>query len=90
MSPISRPYLSTLGESLPSILTSTDSLSKHLPIPHLQLTWSDLMYLCRVLESEYPAAIAVSDVPGSRTRVHTPAHGGSEAHNELPDSILPN
>ncbi|GKE71146.1 hypothetical protein Tco_1529218, partial [Tanacetum coccineum] len=27
---------------------------------------------------------------GSETHVHTPAHGGSEAHNELPDSILPN
>ncbi|GKE67353.1 hypothetical protein Tco_1521514, partial [Tanacetum coccineum] len=27
---------------------------------------------------------------GSETRVHTPAHNGSEAHNGLPDSILPN
>ncbi|GKF79339.1 hypothetical protein Tco_0234907, partial [Tanacetum coccineum] len=34
--------------------------------------------------------VTVSDVPGSGTRVHTPAHGGSEAHSELPDSILPN
>nr|GEV23374.1 hypothetical protein [Tanacetum cinerariifolium] len=39
---------------------------------------------------EYPAAIAVFDVPGSGTRVHTPAHGGSKAHNEPPDSILSN
>ncbi|GKG49352.1 hypothetical protein Tco_0515804, partial [Tanacetum coccineum] len=38
--------------------------------------------------STYPGA--VSDVPGSGTRMHTPAHGGFEAHNELPDSILPN
>ncbi|GJT17064.1 hypothetical protein Tco_0875770 [Tanacetum coccineum] len=38
----------------------------------------------------YIYAVAVSDVPGSGTRVHTPAHGGSEAHNEMPDSILPN
>ncbi|GKD93851.1 hypothetical protein Tco_1373688 [Tanacetum coccineum] len=38
----------------------------------------------------YHAAVVASDVPGSRTRVHTPAHGGSEAHNGLPDSILPN
>nr|GEZ11720.1 hypothetical protein [Tanacetum cinerariifolium] len=38
----------------------------------------------------YPAAVAVSDVPGSGTRVYTPAHGGSEAHNELPDLILSN
>ncbi|GKG59451.1 hypothetical protein Tco_0605102, partial [Tanacetum coccineum] len=29
-------------------------------------------------------------MPRSGTRVHTPAHGGSEAHNGLPDSILPN
>ncbi|GKB87029.1 hypothetical protein Tco_0959301, partial [Tanacetum coccineum] len=34
--------------------------------------------------------VAVSDVPRSGTHVHTPAHGGSEAHNELPDSILRN
>ncbi|GKF13029.1 hypothetical protein Tco_0050955 [Tanacetum coccineum] len=34
--------------------------------------------------------VVVSDVPESGTRVHTPAHGGSEAHNELPDSTLPN
>ncbi|GKB39066.1 hypothetical protein Tco_0884008 [Tanacetum coccineum] len=38
----------------------------------------------------YVYAVAVSDVPGSGTRVHTPAHGGSEADNGLPDSILPN
>ncbi|GKE79329.1 hypothetical protein Tco_1545449, partial [Tanacetum coccineum] len=34
--------------------------------------------------------VAVSDVHGAWTRVHIPAHGGSEAHNRLPDSILPN
>ncbi|GKG04319.1 hypothetical protein Tco_0314706 [Tanacetum coccineum] len=39
---------------------------------------------------QYPVVIAVSDVPGSGTRVHTPAHGGSEAYNELPESILLN
>ncbi|GJY53864.1 hypothetical protein Tco_0445528, partial [Tanacetum coccineum] len=38
----------------------------------------------------YVYAVVVSDVPGSGTRVHTPAHGGSEAHNGLSDSILPN
>ncbi|GJV75648.1 hypothetical protein Tco_1507232 [Tanacetum coccineum] len=31
-----------------------------------------------------------SAASGSETRVHTPSHGRSEAHNELPDSILPN
>ncbi|GJX47909.1 hypothetical protein Tco_0273099 [Tanacetum coccineum] len=29
-------------------------------------------------ESEYPVTIAVSDVHGAETRVHIPAHGGSE------------
>ncbi|GKC01301.1 hypothetical protein Tco_0987437 [Tanacetum coccineum] len=42
------------------------------------------------LTSMYPAVVAVSDVPGSRTRMHTPAHGRSKAHSELPDSILSN
>nr|GFD27849.1 hypothetical protein [Tanacetum cinerariifolium] len=48
------------------------------------------MALRAFLDSEYLAAVAVSDVPGSRTHVYIPAHGGSEAHNELPDSILSN
>nr|GEW56089.1 hypothetical protein [Tanacetum cinerariifolium] len=39
---------------------------------------------------EYSAAVAVSDVPGSETHVRTPTHGGSEAYNELPDSIPSN
>ncbi|GJV10343.1 hypothetical protein Tco_1351884 [Tanacetum coccineum] len=41
-----------------------------------------------VSESEYPATVVVSDVHGVGTRVHIPAHGGSKAHNEPPDSIL--
>ncbi|GJT52837.1 hypothetical protein Tco_0978994, partial [Tanacetum coccineum] len=32
--------------------------------------------------------IAVSDVHGAETRVHIPAHGGSEAQNGQPDSIF--
>ncbi|GKF34292.1 hypothetical protein Tco_0107492, partial [Tanacetum coccineum] len=40
-----------------------------------------------VSESEYPATVAVSDVHGAGTRVHIPAHGGSEAHSGPPDSI---
>ncbi|GKF55525.1 hypothetical protein Tco_0165865, partial [Tanacetum coccineum] len=32
--------------------------------------------------------VAVSDVPRSRSRVHTHGHGGSEAHDGLPDLIL--
>ncbi|GKF75350.1 hypothetical protein Tco_0224794, partial [Tanacetum coccineum] len=30
----------------------------------------------------------VSDVHEAKTRVHIPAHSGSEAHNGLPDSII--
>ncbi|GJY15109.1 hypothetical protein Tco_0385531 [Tanacetum coccineum] len=33
-------------------------------------------------------AYDVSDVHEAGTRVHIPAHGGSEAHNGPPDSIL--
>nr|GEY78482.1 hypothetical protein [Tanacetum cinerariifolium] len=36
----------------------------------------------------YPAAVAASDVHGAETRVHIPAHSGSEAQNGPPDSIL--
>ncbi|GJW12481.1 hypothetical protein Tco_1578308 [Tanacetum coccineum] len=32
-------------------------------------------------------APAMSDVPGTRSRVHTHDHGGSEAHDELSNSI---
>ncbi|GJX75729.1 hypothetical protein Tco_0322540 [Tanacetum coccineum] len=32
--------------------------------------------------------VAVSDVPGDRSRVHTHDHGGSEAPDGSPDSIL--
>ncbi|GKF15370.1 hypothetical protein Tco_0056832, partial [Tanacetum coccineum] len=35
-----------------------------------------------------PNAYAVSDVHGVGTHVHIPAHGGSEAHNGPPGSIL--
>ncbi|GJV74497.1 hypothetical protein Tco_1506081 [Tanacetum coccineum] len=41
-----------------------------------------------VLTLQYPTTVAVSDVHGAGTRVHIPAHGGSEAHNGPPDSIL--
>ncbi|GJR94752.1 hypothetical protein Tco_0266926 [Tanacetum coccineum] len=68
--------LTTRPACPPSLVSCLSSLGESLPsMPYVY---------------EYPAAVAVSDVPGSRTRVHTPAHGGSEAHNELPNSILPN
>ncbi|GJV94970.1 hypothetical protein Tco_1546547 [Tanacetum coccineum] len=45
--------------------------------------------LLRPAESrEWVSSIAVSDVPGSGSRMHTYDHGGSEAHDELSDSIL--
>ncbi|GKE52710.1 hypothetical protein Tco_1487866, partial [Tanacetum coccineum] len=37
---------------------------------------------------EYPTAVAVSDVHGDETYVHIPVHGGSEAQNGPPDSII--
>ncbi|GJU22398.1 hypothetical protein Tco_1155740 [Tanacetum coccineum] len=49
-------YLSSLGESLPSVLDAY--------------------------------AVAVPDVPGYGSRVHTHDHGGSEAPDGLPDSII--
>nr|GEU30077.1 hypothetical protein [Tanacetum cinerariifolium] len=39
---------------------------------------------------EYPAVVVVSEVHEAKTRMHTPAHGGSEAHNKPPDSIISN
>ncbi|GJV83617.1 reverse transcriptase domain-containing protein [Tanacetum coccineum] len=40
------------------------------------------------LPSQPAASGTVSDVHGAETRVHIPAHGGSEAQNGPPDSIL--
>ncbi|GJQ92530.1 hypothetical protein Tco_0003669 [Tanacetum coccineum] len=33
-------------------------------------------------------SVVMPDVPGYGSRVHTHDHGGSEAHDEAPDSIL--
>ncbi|GKC75467.1 hypothetical protein Tco_1126241 [Tanacetum coccineum] len=41
-----------------------------------------------VSKEEYPVTVVVSDEHGAETRVHIPAHGGSEAQNGLSDSIL--
>ncbi|GKF42389.1 hypothetical protein Tco_0125731, partial [Tanacetum coccineum] len=41
-----------------------------------------------VSKEEYLVTVAVSDEHGAETRVHIPAHGGSETQNGLPDSIL--
>ncbi|GKA60588.1 hypothetical protein Tco_0759995 [Tanacetum coccineum] len=53
--------LSSLGESLPSVLDA----------------------YC-----QYSTAVVMYDVHEAETRVHIPAHGGSEAQNGSPDSIL--
>ncbi|GKA59291.1 hypothetical protein Tco_0758604 [Tanacetum coccineum] len=58
------------------------------PACHLSLV-SCLSSLGESLPSVPDAyAVAVSDVHGAETRVHIPAHGGSEAQNGLPESIL--
>ncbi|GJR00740.1 hypothetical protein Tco_0523724 [Tanacetum coccineum] len=41
-----------------------------------------------VSKEEYPVTIAMSDEHGTKSRVHIPAYGGSEAQNGLPDLIL--
>ncbi|GKB15734.1 hypothetical protein Tco_0849657 [Tanacetum coccineum] len=54
--------------------------------PHVSHHTKSLYYLC--LPPTYPATVAVPDVHGAGTRVHIPAHGGFEAHNGSPNSIL--
>ncbi|GKA24726.1 hypothetical protein Tco_0710759 [Tanacetum coccineum] len=84
-----------MPEQLPSKLSSAALLVLTTQPPCPPSLISCLSSLGESLSSvpyvyEYPTAVAMSDVPGFGTRVHTPAHGGSEAHNELSDSILPN
>ncbi|GJT60829.1 hypothetical protein Tco_1004362 [Tanacetum coccineum] len=61
-------------------------LGLHVPISHLKslITRRSLP----IWLNPSTVTVAVSNVPKSETRMHTPAHGGSEAHNELSDSIL--
>ncbi|GJS87585.1 hypothetical protein Tco_0770221 [Tanacetum coccineum] len=40
------------------------------------------------IQEKKPVAVAVSDVPRDGSRVHTHDHGGSEAPDGSPDSIL--
>nr|GEY74938.1 hypothetical protein [Tanacetum cinerariifolium]GEZ45295.1 hypothetical protein [Tanacetum cinerariifolium] len=81
--------LSSLRESLPSVPDAYgQSLEALLSYPDASESESHVPGV--VSEYEYPAAIAVSNVPGSRTRAHTPSYGGSEARNKLPDLILSN
>ncbi|GJZ82379.1 hypothetical protein Tco_0647552 [Tanacetum coccineum] len=49
----------------PSLVSCLSSLGESLPsVPYVYV----------------PLLLAVSDMPGSGTHVHTPDHGGSEAH----------
>nr|GEW84040.1 hypothetical protein [Tanacetum cinerariifolium] len=48
----------------------------------------DILPLGRESLPSVPDAYVVSGMPGAKTRVYTPAHGGSKAQNGLPDSIL--
>ncbi|GJS94221.1 hypothetical protein Tco_0801189 [Tanacetum coccineum] len=70
---------------------SANNLACMSPISRLMSLITQRIYtIYALLLQSYPTAVVVSDVPGSGTRVHTPAHGRSEAHNNLPDSILLN
>ncbi|GJX66492.1 hypothetical protein Tco_0300835 [Tanacetum coccineum] len=70
--------LTTRPACHPSLVSCLSSLKESLP------------YVPYVYGQSLEALPSQSAASGSETRVHTPAHGGSEAHNELPDSILPN
>ncbi|GJW30546.1 hypothetical protein Tco_0047421 [Tanacetum coccineum] len=76
-----------MGESLPSVAdVYGQSLEARLTQPAASESKSRLSN--DVSEREYPAAVAMSGVPGDRSRVHTHDHDGSEAPDESPDSIL--
>ncbi|GKG13811.1 hypothetical protein Tco_0350771, partial [Tanacetum coccineum] len=87
MSLISRSCLSSLRESLPSVLYIYGQSLEALPSQPAAFE-SESHVPGAVSKYEYPAAIAVSDVPGSESRMHTHYHDRSEAHDELFDSIL--
>ncbi|GKC04512.1 hypothetical protein Tco_0996122 [Tanacetum coccineum] len=77
--------LTTRPACHPSLVSCLSSLKESLPsVPYV---YDQSLEALPYQSAAYGTA---SDVPGSGTRVHTPAHGGSEAHNGLHDSILPN
>nr|GEU67278.1 hypothetical protein [Tanacetum cinerariifolium] len=81
--------LASLRESLSSVPDAYDQSLEALP-SQSTTSGSESHAPSAVSDKEYPAAVAMSDVLGSGTHVHTPAHCGSEAYNELSDSILSN
>ncbi|GJW20868.1 hypothetical protein Tco_0031490 [Tanacetum coccineum] len=82
-----------MPEQLPSKLSSAalaELTTRHACHPSLASCLSSLREsLPSVLDAYgYPAIVAVSDVHRAGTRMHRPAHDGSEAQNGSPDSIL--
>ncbi|GJY72512.1 hypothetical protein Tco_0476215 [Tanacetum coccineum] len=82
-----------MPEQLPSKLSSAAlAVLTTQPIRHSSLA-SCLSSLGESLPSVpdaygYSAAVVVSNVHGAETRVYIPAHGGSEAQNGPPNSII--
>ncbi|GKB53383.1 hypothetical protein Tco_0904136, partial [Tanacetum coccineum] len=75
--------LTTRPACRPSLASCLSSLGESLPSvpdPYGQSL--------EALPSQTAASGTVSDMHGAETRVHIPAHGGSEAQNGPPDSIL--
>ncbi|GJW82777.1 hypothetical protein Tco_0155922 [Tanacetum coccineum] len=70
--------LTTRHACHPSLMSCLLSLEESLPsVPY-------------VYGQSLEALLSQSAASESESRVHTPTHGGSEAHNELPNSTLPN
>ncbi|GKE87712.1 hypothetical protein Tco_1565187 [Tanacetum coccineum] len=79
--------LSSHGESLPSVPDAYgQSLEALLSWPAASKSESYVPDV--VSEREYPAVVAVSDVPGDGSRMHTHDHDGSKAPDGSPESIL--
>ncbi|GKC98251.1 hypothetical protein Tco_1168526, partial [Tanacetum coccineum] len=79
--------LSSFEESLLSV-TDTYGQSLKALLSQPAASGSESHVYGVVSEEEYPITVDVFDEHGAETRVHIPAHGGSETQNGLPDSIL--
>ncbi|GKG62877.1 hypothetical protein Tco_0636608, partial [Tanacetum coccineum] len=64
------------GQSLEALLSQPAASGSESRVPSV------------VSQEDYLVIVAVSDEYGAETRVHIPAHSGSEAQNGLPDLIL--
>ncbi|GJW89667.1 hypothetical protein Tco_0167220 [Tanacetum coccineum] len=79
-------WLSSSPLDVSAVITNSGLPCPLIFSPHVSNDLESLYHLC--LMSTYPAAVAVSGVPGDGSRVHTHDHGGSEAPDESLDSIL--